>query len=200
MTSTTSIPLQPQSHAQQAAFRGGSRTGPIPASRPSAASSLLDRTSHSFCRSPRQPHCAPVLHSAWAVQQVITEKCRILELVQLELCTPTPAAWIQVLEKRLSLWCQQCQQHGPQIPRSLLGSDPSGVLARGAQIIADVCVQNEPFSLDARPSCTGALRGSSRARSGSVFRLLEHAWCDAAVARFVSSGACFLTLSPIFFF
>ena len=57
----------------------------------------------------RQPHSAPVLHSAWTVQQVITEECRILESVHFELGTPTPAAWIQILEKRLSLWCQQCQ-------------------------------------------------------------------------------------------
>ena len=66
-----------------------------------------------------QPHRAPFLHSAWTVQQVIAEECRILELAHLELGTPTPAAWIQALEKRLSLWCQQCQQHGPQSPRSL---------------------------------------------------------------------------------
>ena len=38
----------------------------------------------------------------------------------------------------------------------------------------------------------------SRACSGSVSRLPEHAWDNAAVARFVSSGACVLTLLPIF--
>ena len=41
-------------------------------------------------------------------QEVITEECRILESVHYELRTPTPAAWIQVLEKLLLLWCQQC--------------------------------------------------------------------------------------------
>ena len=41
----------------------------------------------------------------------------------------------------------------------------------------------------------GALRGSSLARSGSVSGLLEHAWENTAVARFVSSGACLLVCS-----
>ena len=70
----------------------------------------------------RQPHNAPLLHSAWTVQEVITEECRILESVHYELGTPTPAPWIQILEKRLSLWCQQCQQRFPQSPRSLLSA------------------------------------------------------------------------------
>ena len=139
----------------------------------------------------------PTLHSAWTVQKVITEECRIVKSVHCELGTPTKGARIQVLEKRLSLWCQQCQQHWPQSPRSLLARVPSGVLARGAQNIADVHAQNQPFSLEARPSCI-APRGSSRARSGFVSRLPEHTWGNAAVARFVSSGACLLTLSPIF--
>ena len=71
----------------------------------------------------RQPHSAPLLHSAWTVQQVITEECRILDSLHHELGTPTPAAWIQVLEKRLSLWCQQYQQRFPQSQRSLLSAE-----------------------------------------------------------------------------
>ena len=103
----------------------------------------------------RQPHSAPLLHSAWTVQQVITEECRILELFHYKLGTPTPAAWI-VLETRHSLWCQQCQQCFPQSPRSLIARVPSGVLASGAQGIANVYVPNRPFSLESGPSCIGS--------------------------------------------
>ena len=68
----------------------------------------------------------------------------------------TPASWIQVLEKRLSLWYQQWQQRFPQSPRSLLARVPSGVLAIGAQGIADVYVPKSRFSLECRPSCVGS--------------------------------------------
>ena len=140
----------------------------------------------------RHPHSAPFLHSAWTVQQVITEEYRSLESVHNELGTPTPAAWIQVFEKRLCLLCQQCQQHGPQTPRS-----------RSLWCIRALPTSTSQIShslWSPGPVALGALRGFSRACSGSVSRLLEHASDNAAVARFVSSGACLLALSPILIF
>ena len=65
----------------------------------------------------RQLHNAPLLHSAWTMQEVATEECRILGSVNHELGTYTPAVWIQIFKQRVSLWCQQ---QSPQSPRSLL--------------------------------------------------------------------------------
>ena len=50
----------------------------------------------------------------FCVRRFFQFECRILESVHCELGTPTLAAWIQVLEKRLFVWCQQCQQRFPQ--------------------------------------------------------------------------------------
>ena len=99
----------------------------------------------------RKTHNAPLLHSAWTVKQVITEECRILESVHCELGTLPPAAWILVLEKRLSV--PAVPAGFPQSPRPVLARVPSGVLASGAQGIADIYVQNRPFSVESKPSC-----------------------------------------------
>ena len=133
----------------------------------------------------RQPHSAPLLHSAWTVQQVITEECRNLGSVHYEFGTTTPAAWIQVLEKRLSLWCQQCQQSAlaPRA-RSLwcIGKWRSGHCRR-------LRPKSDILFWSPGPVALGALRGSSRVCSGFVSRLPEHAWSNAAVGPFGSSGA-----------
>ena len=134
----------------------------------------LGRPSHSYRRllARRQPHNAPLLHSAGTVQEVITEECRALES---ELGTPTPAAWIQVFGKRHS-----------QSPRSLLARAlPTSSSKFGHSL----------WSQD--PVAQRASRVSFRARSGFVSRLLEYAWCNAAMAGSGSSGACILTLLPI---
>ena len=52
----------------------------------------------------RQPHSAPSLHTAWTIQQIVTAEFRILEVLNYELTTPTPATWIEVFKHRLSLW------------------------------------------------------------------------------------------------
>ena len=83
-----------------------------------------------------------------------------------------PAAWVQVFEKRLSLWCLQCQQHFPESPRSLLARVPSVVLASGAQGVADIYVQKSATLHGVQAQ----LRGSSRARSGCVSSLPGYAW------------------------
>ena len=49
-----STPRSRSPHSHQAAFRVVSRSGPISASRPPAASPFLDRTSHAYCSSSRQ--------------------------------------------------------------------------------------------------------------------------------------------------
>ena len=51
----------------------------------------------------RQPHSAPT-YTGWTNQQIVTEEYRILEVLKYELATPTPAAWIEVFEQRVSLW------------------------------------------------------------------------------------------------
>ena len=154
------------------------RWRPIGASPLLPARSLTDlhtATAALFAR--RQPHRAPFLHSAWTVQQVLAEECRILELSHFELGTPTLAAWIQVLEKRLSLWCQQCQQHGPQSPRWLLARVLSGGIGKG------------------RSEHCRHLRPKSAILFG-VQAQLQWELCVVPLVR-VQGSACFLTLSPI---
>ena len=55
----------------------------------------------------RQPDSATSLHTRWTIQQIVTEEYRILEVLNFELATHTPAAWIEVFEQRLSLGVQQ---------------------------------------------------------------------------------------------
>ena len=62
----------------------------------------------------------------------------ILEVLNCELATPTPAAWIEIFERRPSLWEEQQLQlpHRPQIPAS-----PPIAFADGAHLIAETGVQ-----------------------------------------------------------
>ena len=67
----------------------------------------------------RQLHNAPSLHIAWTIQQKNSSaKYHILEVLNYELTTPTPAAWSEIFERRLSLREeQQLQQpHRSHIP------------------------------------------------------------------------------------
>ena len=96
----------------------------------------------------RQPHNAPSLHTGW---QIVAEEHRILEVLNYELATHTPAAWIEVFEQRLSLWRQQQLQ---QSRRPLLSLVPPSLLAHGAHVIAEVCVRDQPFTVDTQ-SCWG---------------------------------------------
>ena len=52
----------------------------------------------------RQHHNAPSLHRGWTILQIVTQEYRILEVLNYELTTPTPAARIEVFESRLSLF------------------------------------------------------------------------------------------------
>ena len=97
--------------------------GPISASRssgspPAPLTDLLTAVVALLAR--RQPHNAPLLHSARTVHEVITEEYRILESVHYELGAYTPGDWVQLFGLRFSLRTQQHQQRFPQVTRSLL--------------------------------------------------------------------------------
>ena len=51
-----------------------------------------------------QPHNAPTLHTARTTQQITRAEFRTLEVLSYERANPTPAAWIEICERRLSLW------------------------------------------------------------------------------------------------
>ena len=57
----------------------------------------------------RQPHHVPPLHSAQAVHEVVAEEYRILESVNYELVTYTPADRVKLFEVRISLRAPQLQ-------------------------------------------------------------------------------------------
>ena len=65
---------------------------------------LLAATAQLLAR--RQPHNAPTLHTAWTIQQVARAEFH-LEILNSELATPTPAAWIDIFGRRPSLWEEQ---------------------------------------------------------------------------------------------
>ena len=102
---------------------------------------------------------------------------------------PTPA-WIQVIEKRLSLRCQQCQQRFPQCTgkgRSehcrRLRPKPAILFGGQAQLRWDLCVVPLVRVLDLSPDC-----GST---PGVMLRWL---------GLFLVARAPSPTLSPIFIF
>ena len=97
---------------------------------------------------------------------MITEECRILESVNYERWTHTPAAWIHVFQQRLYLWCQQ----QPQLSqRPLFSLVPLDMLARGAQDIADVYVFEPPFTMGWRASHVGRIGMISLVRVLDLF-------------------------------
>ena len=58
------------------------------------------------------------MHTARTVQQVTRAEFHFLEILRLELATPTPAAWVEIFRRRLSLWQQQ------QVLQRLIFSQP----------------------------------------------------------------------------
>ena len=94
----------------------------------------------------RQPHHVPLLHSAWAVHEVVAEEHRILESVNNEVGTCTPGDWVKRFEVRFSLRARQLQHCFPQVTRSLLSRVPTGVLASGALCIASAHIRGRPLS------------------------------------------------------
>ena len=82
----------------------------------------------------RQPHNAPTLHTAWTIQQVTRAEFHILEILNCELATLAPAAWVEIFGRRLSLW-EGRQLLLPQHPNLLVAPptvlDPFGVKFHG---------------------------------------------------------------------
>ena len=106
---------------------------------------LLAAIARLFAR--RHPDPAPSLHTGWTIQQIVTEEYRILDVLNYELSTHTPAAWIEVFEQRFSLWRQQqCQQ----------SRRPPPCFAHGAHVSAEAYVRDQPFTVVSRPSHVGA--------------------------------------------
>ena len=118
------------------------------------------------------------------MQQIVIEEYRILEILNYEVATRTPAAWIQAFKQRFSLLCQQPFQLSQ---RPLLSLVPPDVLARGAQGVAGVYVREQPFIMDSRPSHVGGLGVVSLV---SVLGLSPSGWIVREVTqrRFVQSG------------
>ena len=108
---------------------------------------------------------------------------RILEVLNYELATHTPAAWIEVFEQCLSLWCQQQFQ---QSQRPLLSLVPPSLLAHGAQVIVKRTFGTSPSPWTPDPVTWELQRGSSLVRSGCVSNWQESAWVTQL--RFVPSG------------
>ena len=80
----------------------------------------------------RQPRNVPPLHTAQAVHEVVAEEYRILDSVNCELATYTPADWMCLFETRFSLSVEHLRLRFPQRTGSLLSllaRVPSGVLA-----------------------------------------------------------------------
>ena len=148
----------------------------------------------------RQLYNAPLLHSAWTVDEVITEACRILESVNYELGTCTPGDWVKLFEIRFSVRTEQHQQRFPQATRSLLARVRSDVLASGALYIASEYVRDRPilfgFQTESHRElrlvpllCVLGLSPASRSPLGIKLRWLGQFLC----------GACPLTLPTILF-
>ena len=79
-----------------------------------------------------------------------SEEYRILEVRNYELTTPTPAAWIEVFERRLSLW-QELQLQQPYHPRV-----PRAPLANSVHLLAEANIRDHPFTANSRPKQVGA--------------------------------------------
>ena len=119
----------------------------------------------------RQLHNAPTMHSAWTIQQITRAEFRILEVLNYEFATPTPAACIEIFERRFSHWEEQQIQlpHHSHIPAA-----PPIVFADGAPShCRGPCP--EPFlQRDAGPVKLEPPLGSYPSPSGYVWNWLRH--------------------------
>ena len=98
----------------------------------------------------RQPHNVSALCiAAQAVNEIVTEECRILESLNYELVTHTSADWVCLFGARFSLSIQHLRERFPQgtgSPLSLPARVPSKVLAS----------VDSPLSLESTPSRVGS--------------------------------------------
>ena len=98
-------------------------------------------------------HNAPTLHTAWTIQQVTRAEFQMLDVPGYDLATPTPAAWVEIFGRRLSL-LEEEQLLLPQHP-DLLAAPPA-VLVGCARFVAETHVRNHPFSATFMASQVGA--------------------------------------------
>ena len=111
------------------------------------------------------PGASPTMHRRCTLgdqfSKIVSAEYHILEVPNYELTTPTPAAWIEIFERRLSpREEQQLQQpYHPHIP-----------LAHGAHLLAEAYVRDNPFSANSRASQIGA---SARFISVAFWACLE---------------------------
>ena len=75
-----------------------------------------------------------------------------------ELAAPTPAAWVEIFGRRLTLWKEQ-QLLLPQPP--ILFAAPPSVLADRAHLIAETSVQGYSFSASSMASPSPPSSGSA---------------------------------------
>ena len=122
------------------------------------------------------PQCALLSATALTHSQKLraptsmAEEYRILESVNYELVTCTPADWVCLFEARISQRVQHLRQRSPQVTgslHSLLARVPSGVLASVALCLATMS-GTAPSPWSPRQVALGALLGSSRAWFGSA--------------------------------
>ena len=156
-----STPRSRRQHSHQAAFREVSRSGPMSASRPLAASPLLDRPSHFYCRSSRQ---APA-----------PQRCCTQPGLSAKLSRNNIASWSQSTTSKehthrgwVSLWTKQHQQLSAGHPLTSLAR----VLESGTSCIASEYVGDRPSSSESRPSRIVGLSPASRSPFGTKLRWL----------------------------
>ena len=100
-----------------------------------------------------RPHNALTLHTSWTVQEVIAAEARILESVNYEVVTYTPADWVHLLAARFSLKAEQLRQRTPSVVRSPLSL--ADVVASGALRVAAGFARDCSLELDIAPSRLG---------------------------------------------
>ena len=112
----------------------------------------------------RQPHNAPSLHTAWTIQQIVAEDYRILEVLNYELATQTPAAWIEVFQRRLP--CGVSSNFSIRNARSSLV--PPGGLLMVRKVLLKHAFGTSPEPRTPGPVTWELRLGLSPVRSGSV--------------------------------
>ena len=106
----------------------------------------------------------------------------IVDSVNCELATCTPADWVRLFETRFSLSVEHLRQRFPQGTGSLLSllaRVPSGVLASLALCLASDFVRDRPLSLESTPSrigCSARFLSSSGLGLGQLLAVRKPRW------------------------
>ena len=84
----------------------------------------------------------PILHTATTIQHVTHAEFRFQETLKFELAALTPAAWVEILSRRHSLWQQQQQLQPPHlaVPPAVLASCANQIAAAHIQSLSSVMV------------------------------------------------------------